>query len=290
MRTPIEKGDALHNAVLAIERVILANSPSLKEDSFRLEQKKVVVVDEVRHEIDVFVTVEPASGYSSVHIFECKNWQKSVGKAEIVDFSEKVRALNAAHGYFVAKSFTKYAKAQAKKDKRLTLLVASEHDPLLSMPPQGFHMVSAVPKEIHLIFNNRGTDGLHPFPLDMDSARLMIRAASAELRAYVGAWSDQTVSEDLLHFASGSLPEGSYDRNGFSTRIFEAGDFTLNGKDIETAKLDVRYQVELYRPEVRSHFSVETRGRVYFLAPVEFPQGQVMTVHIVGGPDAPPAK
>lgn len=174
-----------------------------------------------------------------------------------------------------------------KKDKRLKLLVASEHDPLLSIPPQGFHTVSAVPKEVHLTFNNRGSDGLHSLPLDMDSARLMICGASAELRAYVGAWSDQTVSEDLLHFASGSLPEGSYERNGFSTRTFEAGDLNLNDKDIETAKLDVRYQVELYRPEVRSHFSVETRGRVYFLAPVEFPLGQVMTVHIVESPEAP---
>jgi len=98
MPTAAEKGDALHDAVLSIESHILRTSPFLNEKNFKIETKKIVRFDGVHHEIDIYVTVDSAPDYSAIFIFECKNWQKSVGKTEIIDFIEKIKAVSAAHG------------------------------------------------------------------------------------------------------------------------------------------------------------------------------------------------
>src|ERR1700688_2948523 len=105
MSTPAQKGDALQRAVRAIEQHIISTNPSLSEKTFIVEEKKIICVGGVHHEIDIHVTVDPAPGYAAIHIFECKNWKKPVGKSEVIDFSEKIKAVNAANGYFIAKSF-----------------------------------------------------------------------------------------------------------------------------------------------------------------------------------------
>jgi Restriction endonuclease len=287
MPTPKQTGDALHNAVRAIERSILVMSPSLKQSTFFFEDKKVIIVDGVRHEIDIFVTIRAAPGYDSVHIFECKNWRKSVGKTEILDFSAKVKAVNAAHGYFVAKSFTRYAKAQAKQDGRITLLTASQHDPAKSLLPHGFHAIAAEATHADITFYKR-SDHANPYPCDLTSARLNLPGTSIALQDYIRNWVHQTKDGDVLSFASHSLPEGRYDREACSTRKFAAGEFLLNGEDMEMAAIFVRYHVDLYRPAVVSHFEVETRGRVYSLAPINLPQEQVLTIRLVEGPEVVP--
>jgi hypothetical protein len=106
-----EKGDELEDAVHAIEDTILKTAPGFAEGTFRIESKRIVSLDGVRHEIDLFVTAALPSGYDAVFVFECKNWEEKVGKNEIIIFSEKVRAANAQKGFFVARAFTKDAKA-----------------------------------------------------------------------------------------------------------------------------------------------------------------------------------
>jgi hypothetical protein len=132
MTPPNVKGVELEVAVHTIENHILASSPALRENSFTIESWKRVTVGGVHHEIDIFVSVDLGKGYTAVFIFECKNWETAVGKNEIVIFSEKIDALQAQRGYFVAKSFTKDAQAQAVKDPRITLLIATEHDPAMT--------------------------------------------------------------------------------------------------------------------------------------------------------------
>ena len=68
-----QKGDALEDAVHQIESLILRSAPGFREGVFAIEQKKVQIIDGVRHEFDLFVTASIASGYSAVFIFECKN-------------------------------------------------------------------------------------------------------------------------------------------------------------------------------------------------------------------------
>ncbi len=95
MPTPMQIGDALHNAVHSIEQHILASSFASKESTMKFESKKIVTVDGARFEIDIFVTIDSAPGYSSVVIFECKNWKKSVAAPEMTHFSAKIEAVGA---------------------------------------------------------------------------------------------------------------------------------------------------------------------------------------------------
>src|SRR5258708_6316200 len=98
MLTPKEKGDALELAVQAIESSILKASPSYQEKTFTIEGQKIVTVADVRHEVDIWVSVDLGEGYTALFIFECKNWEESVGKNEIIVFAEKIRALQAQRG------------------------------------------------------------------------------------------------------------------------------------------------------------------------------------------------
>ena len=68
-----EKGDALEAAVHAIEGAILRACPGYSEKTFRIERKKLITVGGVRHEVDVWVTIELPGCYESIFIFECKN-------------------------------------------------------------------------------------------------------------------------------------------------------------------------------------------------------------------------
>lgn len=83
MDTPQDKGDALENAVAAIEEVILQSSAGIGREPI-IEKKKIIIVKGVRHEIDVSVTADLAPGYKPVFIFECKNWKEAVNKNEII--------------------------------------------------------------------------------------------------------------------------------------------------------------------------------------------------------------
>jgi hypothetical protein len=112
MLTPKEKGNALELAVHAIESAIIKASPSYQEKTFAIDSNKIVTVSGVRHEIDIWVSVDLGSGYTARFIFECKNQEERVGKNEIIVFAEKIKAVQAQSGFFVAKSFTADAEAQ----------------------------------------------------------------------------------------------------------------------------------------------------------------------------------
>src|SRR5262249_37343260 len=127
-------------------KAILRSSRSYQDKTFRIETKKTVVVQGVPHEIDIWVEIESAPGYKTTFIFECKNWKKRVGKNEIIIFSEKVDATQAAKGFFVAKSFAKTASAQAVKCPRVELLKVDEE--------LGSHLESPFP--LTFSFNESG--------------------------------------------------------------------------------------------------------------------------------------
>ena len=129
-----EKGNALEQAVEAIETAILRSFPGYTENTFRIESKKILTVGGVRHEIDIYVAVDLGNRYTAVFVFECKNWLEKTGKNEIIIFAEKVKVSNAQRGFFVAKSYPRDATAQAQVDPRIELLIAEELDP----PPSWF--------------------------------------------------------------------------------------------------------------------------------------------------------
>jgi hypothetical protein len=70
--------------VAAFETTILKSSPSLREGSYSIESKQIRIVEGVRHEFDIVVTVDGGAGYMSTFLSECKNWQEAVGKNVII--------------------------------------------------------------------------------------------------------------------------------------------------------------------------------------------------------------
>lgn len=280
MRTPQEKGNALEAAVAAIEQHILAASPALREKTFVIEDKKIIHVGGVHHEIDVFVTIDLGGGYTSTFIFECKNWEAAVGKNEIIVFAEKINAAQAQHGFFVAKSFTKDAEAQAALNPRVRLVLASEHDPTAAPLPHGLHSLIQTPLHAETTFY-KGDGGTRMEMLDLAIAVAMLRGESIDLREYLCKWAEEAASQDSLSFPSHRYPEGDYVRDTLSKREFASGELIVNGMEMAWAETDVRYKATVVRPAVISHFEVHSRGRVVSLAPVQLPVGGPMDIKLI---------
>jgi Restriction endonuclease len=266
--SPYQKGNALEAAVAAIEELILQSSPAHREKTWFIENKKLIQVDGVHHEIDIYVTIDLGEGYKSVFIFECKNWQEAVGKNEIIIFSKKIEVSSAQSGYFIAKSFTADAMAQGKTDPRITLKIAKEHEPAGTILPFGFHTTSNQITCNNVKFRIRGNTGAKAEALDIASSVMSLDGVPLDWEPYFLSWSIETVNQDMLNFPSGQLPDGVYDRSAQSARTFRPAQLIVNGKYIESISLTVKFQVHLKRPVVISHYEIESRGRVIsFRAP-----------------------
>jgi hypothetical protein len=263
--TPQEKGDALEDAVAAIESLILQTSPANAARPI-IEKKKILQVSGVRHEIDVFVTIDSATGYKSVYIFECKNWQNAVGKNEIIVFSEKIDASRAACGYFVAKSFTADAEAQAKKDSRLILLSATEHDPSAPIP---FEFFSRFPQltNIDVKMSVRGSKGLNVRQVKFDEANASYLGNEISLRQQIDTWSKEACNSDVAEFNTRIVPEGIYEKVMDHERRFSPDEFIVNDQDIEKLAMHIQYKITVTKSQIISHFEVESRGRFFRFAP-----------------------
>lgn len=262
MGTSKEKGDALEQAVEAIEGLILRASPNVKEKTYRIESKKFINVGGVHHEIDLFVTFELGLGYTSIYIFECKNWTDAVGKNDIIVFAEKIAATSAQRGFFVAKSFTADAKAQATKEPRMELVVVAEHDPAKSILPFGYQSTFAKAPNVHALFTAWGSKGLTTVRWDVSQSVGVLDGKPMNMLEQLGIWANEAMNESMLTFPSGTLAEGTYERECKTERRFEEGRLTVNDVSIERVTLTVRFEIYLVRPAVKSHFEINGRGRV----------------------------
>lgn len=260
-----DKGNALERAVEAIEGLILRTSPAIREKAYKIESKKTISVGGVRHEIDVFVSFELGPGYNPVYIFECKNWKEAVGKNEIIVFAEKIAAAGAQRGFFVAKSFTADAKAQAAKESRMELIAATEHDPASTIVPFGFHTTFSKPSKISIVFRKWGARTHAVTNLDLSKATVTLNGTSLNLGEYAASWTNEAIGQSMSTFPSGTLPEGTYQRECTSQRKFAEGALLVDGKSIETVTMDVQFDVYLARPAVKTHFEINGRGRVITL-------------------------
>lgn len=241
--------------------MILQTSPALREGTFLIEQKKIINVGDVHHEIDVFVTINVASGYTPVFIFECKNLRDPVDKNAIIVFSEKIGCANAQRGYFVAKTFTADAQAQALKDARMELITVTENDPrLTSALPDLFVRLPRMTR-IDGRFTRRGSDGMNPQELDVFDAEAIYRGDGAGLRGLIEEWAKEIGAEKIIALQALPLPEGVYPHAASGTRDFTAGELVVNGKDMERVALNIKFELLIQRARIVSHFDVQTRGR-----------------------------
>jgi hypothetical protein len=260
MDTPQEKGDSLENAVAAIEEFILQSSAGMGRKPI-VEKKKIITVNGVRHEIDVYVTADLAPGYKPIFIFECKNWKEAVGKNEIIIFSEKIEASHATSGCFVAKSYTADAVSQAKRDPRITLLLAAEYDP--EGGPEVFQFFTRSPEmtKLDVTMFKLGSMGLDPKPVSTETAQLECFGKPVNFAGQLTFWSIQVCADDLMSFFDEPVPAGVYHRVVNGDLHFDAGQVRLNHEDIERLAFHIEYKVSVTPVPVVSHFEVKSRGR-----------------------------
>lgn len=268
MASANEKGNALEKAVEAIERAIVGVLPFASDKTLIMESKKIVNVGGVHHEIDIFVTIDLGAAYKSVFIFECKNWAEAVGKNEIIVFSEKIKAVGAQHGTVVAKSFTADARAQAKRDDRVHLLIVKEHDALATPMPFDLHLIAQEMRHISIHFEMRASSSATKVKIDPSTAQVIYRGNSIDLQEYTNQWAKDEAANKISKFPSHKMPDAVYDLSFDSTREFPEGEFVMDGKDIQKARISVTLDLRVTHPSIISHFEVEGRGRYLGMTPV----------------------
>ena len=251
----------------AIERLVLATAPGLRERTFVIESKKVIADhSETRHEIDIFVTIDSAPGYKSVFIFECKNWADAVGKNEIIVLESRRCGATCTpkHGYFVAKSFTKDATAQALQDSRTTLLLLLNTTLLRLRSILTVDSVNPYDESKSIRTRNGGTTEL---PVDLTTAAISLNGSGTLLHPYVMDWAEQAFKKSVNEFRSERVPDGIYDQTSADVRQFAPGELILDGRDVESAVLSIGYKVRVVHPAVISHLKLR-HGVAHRLRPV----------------------
>ena len=266
-----DKGDVLETAVQHIENLILSTSPNLKERPFTIQSKKLLTVAGVRHEIDLYVRIDAGDGYESIFIFECKNWAKPVGKNDIIVFSEKIKACAAQRGYFIARKFSKHARAQAQQEPRMSLHVASELDiSQVNLPINLHYLLQEDIKAFVKFLSSIEETGI---PIDVSIAVATLDNQPINLEEYVKEWLLAVIQEDTRTFPSANLPEANYPRSAQDIRTFETSEFIVNDKRVIRAELEVNYIARVKRPTIESTFDIAARGRIYNLQRVETSDG-----------------
>lgn len=264
----IEKGHALEKAVHAIEQVILESSPMYSEHTFRIESRKIVRVDDVGHEIDLYVSVDPGGGYTSTFIFECKNWVERVGKNEIIVFSEKIAATRAQQGFFIAREFTRDAIAQAAKDPRITLRTAhTASDSLIDLAKR-FHFSLIDGHRISAWITMMTEEGRTIVP-NLETGRIETSLGNFALKDYITSAGKSLSETGLRGFPSQDLPSGEYVVNTEGA-VDLPDKCRIDDAIVRAIELKVATRVRIARPAVISQFEVDTRGRVLWLDTVEF--------------------
>jgi hypothetical protein len=262
-QTPLEKGNALEQAVRTLETVILRSFPGYSESAFRIEGKKLLRIGGVQHEIDIYITVDLGPGYKSVFIFECKNWEDKGGKNEIIVFSAKIDVTNAQRGFFVAKSYTADAVAQAELDPRIELLSAVELDPSALVIPGAYHAIFIGETNAAVCIRMEGASpNAIPVPIDVATASFVLNGAAGVLNDYVMSWVDTAKQARCDHFPSAHLDAGSYILEFSDERHFDAGQAVVNNMPVSIMTVKGTVKVQVRKPVIVSAFEVESRGRI----------------------------
>ena len=276
----------------AIETTILTTDPALATRTFRIESRKRVVVEGVTHEIDVWVEVGNAPGYEVLIIFECKNQRYKVDKNEIIIFSEKIQAVSAQRGFFVAHDYTADARAQASRDRRIELLTVTSGDPLRIPRPFAFHIVETVGvhvTEASVTDIQDKTTRLHPISdTEIAALRFSVHGQDGAREDALRAILKSGGGIPLNDFRSTELAEGQVHRHSFRQRTdIKPFVVVLNEVPLASWRAWGWFDVQVFRPAIISHFSVIRRGRQYSFAPVNLIGIEDMKIDITMLDDTP---
>lgn len=253
----------MEEAVYFIQKAILESDPKFRGMEFTISRNEHFNADGVRHEIDVLVRVNPATDFEAKLLFECKNWNTTVGKNEVIVLSEKIHVLSAARGFLVARSFSSDAEAQVRKDPRVKLVrCATDFQSALSI--ELFH------SETELLMIE-----VHARILGADKNR----TAEDTTLSHKEIWSFQgrpvvlgeIIKEHADHFYRERFKqeqarfrlEGVHSGSVVGRIEFDPGELISGDRVIHWVNLVCHYRVTNTLRRIRSQFDLHGYGRTY---------------------------
>jgi hypothetical protein len=261
------KGDALEKAVQLLETFILGTNPATREATVTIEPKKIVVVNGVKHEIDIYIPIDYGKGYEAIFIFECKNWSKKVDKDEIIVFSKKVEIVHAQKGFFIAKSFTRDAEAQAEQDSRLKLLIATEELDTSTRLIVDFHILLNTDIDSHTNFTVR------PFKAATLTGETFVIYNNQHflLKTF-----NERIRQRLIDSAMRAAPPTNFVDDACSYKItktvlFQPNELIIEGQECYRLDMTITWKTRIFHPPIVSKFDIKTRGRVITYESGEIP-------------------
>lgn len=259
VNTMKEKGDRLEDAVENIEKLILRSNKALKEGTFRIERNKIMTINGVKYEIDIYVEIDIQIGQKFVYIFECKNWDSVVvPPKEISYFSEKIKATNAHKGYFIAKKFSKYALAKAKEDTRIDVLQATDEFTDITMLPD-IHFIGIKHLKKEALFTER----IHKLKkVDFSTSKATYQSKTVNLREFLNPFLNSVVDERMKHEPTNKFNEGTYNYSHKKKFSFAPRELLINNSDVKLMEVNVTFEVKVNKPKIVSRFDIEKKGRV----------------------------
>jgi hypothetical protein len=266
------KGDALERAVQVLETYILSTKHATKEAIVTIEPKKIIDVNSVKHEIDIYITIDHGKGYESIFIFECKNWENKVNKNEIIVFSEKIAVTRASKGFFVAKSFTSDAEARAVQDRRMTLLIATEELDMSASLITDFSISINTDVNSHITFFFRPSETSKPGTLTDESfaiyrhEHLLLRTLNERLR-------QRLINETMQQVPANAFVDDTCSYNITKSLVFQPQELFIEGSEFYRADMTVTWKTRIIRPPIVSKFDIKTRGRV-----ITYDSGEIPSV------------
>ena len=261
-KTPKKKGDALEEAVRAIEAAILRSVPGLAEGTFKIQGNRIFNVGGVRHEIDVYVTASLPAGYDSVFIFECKHWRRKVGKNELIVFSEKIAVTGAQRGFFIASRFTKDAQAQAAKDPRVQLLTGMHFEPVTRVTFPTFRLQFAGATDANVKLLSVPGEAAELSPLELRGKRVLLdeRVYDADVFAREKTIAVRDSFVNCLPLET--LTEGTQRVKFSGAMDFAEGSAEFDGRPLRRIEIDGSTELTVALGSVLSVFEIATRGRM----------------------------
>lgn len=245
-----------------IQKTILESEPKYRGMAFSISRNELFNVGGVRHEIDVLVRVNPETDYEAKLLFECKNWNATVGKNEIIVLSEKINALSAARGFLVAQSFSSDAEAQARKDPRVKLVRCTTDFPS-ALSIELFHALTEL-LTIEVYARVVGPDRIPAEPETLDHQEIwLFQGRPVVLGGIIGQHADHFYRERFKQEQSRLRLEGVHSGSAVGRIEFEPGELVCGNRIMEWVNLVCHYRVTNTLRRIRSKFDLHGYGRTY---------------------------
>lgn len=256
------KGKELEDAVMFIEKAILHKKLNTN-CHINIEPRKILFIDEVRYEIDLYVELDLGIGHKHVYIFECKNWKKKVSVEQISYFSEKIRKTNAEKGYFVVKNISKYALKKAQEDKRIEILKANDYfDSLFNFPEVHYTYLDRKNWKKDILIEYWHDPNKHNVKVEflLPDADIIYNGIQQKIKDFLVQYVEMTVNEKTKTLPTHFMEEGNYPLNSKKIFEFQKDHLIIEGDSVSKIEITIDFELSVLKPKILK-YSIENKGR-----------------------------